>query len=146
MPEAPSPAQIQADVQRALDEDIGTGDLTASLVPAGRRVTATVICRESAIFCGRPWVDEVLRRLAPNARAHWQVQDGGRCAPGFTEVDGVLAGWFHRHGVQAALVRPDHYVYGVSSTPAELASQFADLSAMRAGGAAETRLAARVSR
>ncbi len=67
-------------------------------------------------------------------------------APGFTEVDGVLAGWFHRHGVQAALVRPDHYVYGVSSTPAELASQFADLSAMRAGGAAETRLAARVSR
>ncbi len=90
MPEAPSPTQIQADVQRALDEDIGTGDLTASLVPAGRRVTATVICRESAILCGRPWVDEVLRRLAPNARAHWQVQDGECCAPGgkVLEIEG----------------------------------------------------------
>ncbi len=91
MSDTPSPAQIQADVQRALDEDVGTGDLTASLVPAGRRVTATVICRESAILCGRPWVDEVLRRVAPGAQARWQVQDGERCAPGakVLEIEGA---------------------------------------------------------
>lgn len=51
---------------------------------------------------------------------------------GFKEVDGVLAQWFRRHGTSAALVRPDHYVYGVSATPAELATQLTDLSAMKA--------------
>ncbi|MEY2617102.1 MAG: hypothetical protein RL522_104 [Pseudomonadota bacterium] len=55
--------------------------------------------------------------------------------PVFTEAHDVLTTWFRRHGVCAALVRPDHYVYGVASTPAELASQCADLSAMRAEAA-----------
>ncbi|MEY4713134.1 MAG: hypothetical protein RIS88_2584 [Pseudomonadota bacterium] len=82
----PPAAQIEADVRRALDEDVGTGDLTASLVPADRRATATVICRESAILCGQPWVNEVLRQLAPSARPQWQVQDGQRCTPGGTVV------------------------------------------------------------
>ncbi|MEY2617107.1 MAG: hypothetical protein RL522_109 [Pseudomonadota bacterium] len=84
-PIAPPPAaQIQADVRRALEEDVGTGDLTASLVPADRRATATVICRESAVICGQPWVDEVLRQVAPGAQARWSVPDGQRCAPGDT--------------------------------------------------------------
>ncbi len=84
MPDTLSTAQIQADVQRSLDEDVGSGDLTASLVPAGRRVTATIICRESAIICGQPWVNEVLHRIAPSARMQWHLQDGQRCAPGAT--------------------------------------------------------------
>ncbi len=90
MPEnltAPSPALIEADVRRALEEDVGAGDLTASLVPASRRATATVICRESAVICGQPWVNEVLRQVAPGARARWRVQDGQRCAPGDTVVE-----------------------------------------------------------
>lgn len=53
--------------------------------------------------------------------------------PDFTEVDGVLAHWFARHGTAAALVRPDHYVYGVAATPEALAAQFADLSMLKAG-------------
>lgn len=84
MPDTLSPAQIQADVQRALDEDVGSGDLTASLVPAGRRATATILCRESAILCGQPWVNEVLHRIAPSARVQWHLQDGQRCTPGAT--------------------------------------------------------------
>jgi nicotinate-nucleotide pyrophosphorylase (carboxylating) len=84
MPDTLSPAQIQADVQRALDEDVGSGDLTASLVPTGRRLTATIICRESAILCGQPWVNEVLHRIAPSARVQWHLQDGQRCTPGAT--------------------------------------------------------------
>ncbi len=86
MTDTPSPALIEADVRRALQEDVGTGDLTASLVPAERRATATVICRESAVICGQPWVNEVLRQIAPTAHARWQVQDGQRCTPGDTVV------------------------------------------------------------
>jgi nicotinate-nucleotide pyrophosphorylase (carboxylating) len=66
---------------------VGSGDLTASLVPVGRRVTATIICRESAIICGQPWVNEVLSRLAHSARVQWRVQDGQRCAPGATVIE-----------------------------------------------------------
>jgi nicotinate-nucleotide pyrophosphorylase (carboxylating) len=74
--------QARLDVQRALDEDVGTGDLTAALVPAEARATATIICRQAAVICGRPWVDEVLRRVAPSARADWRLDDGQRSMPG----------------------------------------------------------------
>jgi nicotinate-nucleotide pyrophosphorylase (carboxylating) len=74
--------QTRIDVQRALDEDVGTGDLTASLVPPTARATATIICREAAVICGRPWVDEVLRRVAPTATATWLVGEGQTCMPG----------------------------------------------------------------
>ncbi|MFD0668971.1 carboxylating nicotinate-nucleotide diphosphorylase [Ramlibacter sp. MAHUQ-53] len=82
-----SPAQVEADVRRALEEDVGSGDLTASLVPAERQVTATIICREAAVVCGQPWVDEVLRQVAPGARANWLVRDGGRTTPGAKVVE-----------------------------------------------------------
>ncbi len=84
MPDIPTPdlAQIEADVRRALEEDVGAGDLTASLIPATRRATATVICREAAVICGQPWVNEVLKQIAPDAQARWRIQDGQRCAPG----------------------------------------------------------------
>lgn len=90
-PTAPSAEQVQADVRRALDEDVGSGDLTASLVPADRRVTATIICREDAVVCGQPWVMEVLRQVAPSARARWHVQDGERCKAGsrIVEIEGA---------------------------------------------------------
>ncbi len=83
--------QVNRDVERALDEDVGPGDLTAELVPAAARATATVTCRQAAVVCGRPWVEEVLRRLAPTARADWRVPDGGTCVPGqaVVVVEGV---------------------------------------------------------
>lgn len=87
MPDFLSPTQIEADVRRALDEDVGTGDLTASLVPVAQRAHATIICRDSAILCGQPWVNEVLRQIAPSAKARWHVQDGQRCVPGAAVVD-----------------------------------------------------------
>lgn len=83
--------QTRIDVQRALDEDVGTGDLTASLVPPTARATATIICREAAVICGRPWVDEVLRRVAPTATATWLVGEGQTCMPGqkIVEIEGL---------------------------------------------------------
>jgi nicotinate-nucleotide pyrophosphorylase (carboxylating) len=83
--------QVPLDVQRALDEDVGSGDLTAALVPAQARATATIVCRESAVICGRPWVDEVLRRVAPSAQARWLVDEGQRCEPGQAVVQ--IDGW-----------------------------------------------------
>lgn len=71
--------QVEADVRRALEEDVGSGDLTAALVPAGRTAHATIVCREDAVICGRPWVVETLRQAAPGATVHWQVDEGGRC-------------------------------------------------------------------
>ena len=68
--------QVHADVQRTLEEDVGTGDLIAALIPTDRRAVATIICRESAVICGRPWVNEVLRQTAPAAQIHWFLNDG----------------------------------------------------------------------
>lgn len=82
--------QVREDVERALREDVGTGDLTAALVPADRQVRATIICRESAVICGRPWVTEVLRQVAPSSRAIWLLSDGDQCEPGqkIVEIEG----------------------------------------------------------
>lgn len=75
-------ASVRDNVEHALAEDVGSGDLTAGLIDAARQAEATVVCREAAVICGRFWVDEVLRRLAPTARANWLVAEGERCAPG----------------------------------------------------------------
>ena len=79
---APAPPPDLADqVARALAEDVGSGDLTAALVPAGRTGRATVITRESAVLCGRPWVDEVFRQLDASVRVEWVASEGESVAP-----------------------------------------------------------------
>ena len=72
------PNDIQTTVARALAEDIGTGDVTAGLIPAAKQASATVICREAAILCGTAWFDEVFRQLDPAVHIIWQHQDGER--------------------------------------------------------------------
>lgn len=79
-------AQVQIDVELALQEDVGSGDVTAALVPELQMVTAAIICREEAIICGRPWVDEILRRVAPTSVAQWFVEDGETCTSRQTVV------------------------------------------------------------
>ena len=76
-----SPDVVKADVLRALNEDVGSGDLTAALIPEAKQAVATVICRDAAVICGRPWVDDVLAVLVPTADVHWLVSDGARCEP-----------------------------------------------------------------
>lgn len=74
----PLAAEISRNVDAALNEDVGAGDLTASLVPGQRQVKATVISRESGVLCGRAWFDECVVRLAPSARITWHAADGDR--------------------------------------------------------------------
>jgi nicotinate-nucleotide pyrophosphorylase (carboxylating) len=75
------PPDLAEQVARALAEDVGSGDLTAALVPADRSGRATVITRESAVICGRPWVDSVFRQLDPSVRVEWNVAEGASVAP-----------------------------------------------------------------
>jgi nicotinate-nucleotide pyrophosphorylase (carboxylating) len=77
----PSATEIAQDVRRALAEDVGAGDLTATLVPADATATARVICREQAVLCGRPWFDEVLHQVDPRVQVQWQLVEGALMAP-----------------------------------------------------------------
>jgi nicotinate-nucleotide pyrophosphorylase (carboxylating) len=85
------PHDFTQQVTTALAEDIGTGDVTAELVPATQQVTGKVITREQAIMCGRAWVVETFRQLDPAVRLTWHANDGDRIAPNQTlfEVAGL---------------------------------------------------------
>jgi nicotinate-nucleotide pyrophosphorylase (carboxylating) len=74
-------AEIDANVRRALREDVGSGDITAQLIPAERLAKATVISRDAAVIAGTAWVDAVFRQLDPRVAVHWQVIDGDRVQP-----------------------------------------------------------------
>ena len=69
------PADISSTVQRALNEDIGIGDLTASLLPSDNIVEARIICQEEAVLCGQPWFDESFLQLDESVVINWQCQD-----------------------------------------------------------------------
>ena len=77
-----APDSIAADVQIALREDIGDGDLTAQLVPEDQTSSAQVTCRESAILCGHDWFDEVFRQLGNTVTVDWFFKDGDQLTPG----------------------------------------------------------------
>lgn len=87
MPTRMSPeliAHISASVQTALLEDIGSGDLTAALVPAEQRAAATILSRDAAVLCGQPWVKEVFRQLDPDIAIQWHVREGDNAVAGQT--------------------------------------------------------------
>jgi nicotinate-nucleotide pyrophosphorylase (carboxylating) len=75
------PTDLVSTVSTALAEDVGSGDLTAALVPADRRGRATVITREAAVIAGRPYVEEVFRQVDPRVTIEWLVADGDRVQP-----------------------------------------------------------------
>lgn len=79
--------RVAGDVRRALEEDVGSGDLSAALVDAQRSARAAIVCREDAVICGQPWVMETLRQAAPSATATWHVPDGQRSAAGQTVLE-----------------------------------------------------------
>ncbi|MBX9836489.1 MAG: carboxylating nicotinate-nucleotide diphosphorylase [Burkholderiaceae bacterium] len=83
-------SQVLLDVARALQEDLGSGDLTAGLIDPARRVRARVLARESAVLCGAPWAEAALRALDPHVRLTWHVAEGQRCAADqvVLEIDG----------------------------------------------------------
>ena len=74
-------AQVEQDVRRALEEDLGSGDITAQLIPQDRIWTASVYARQAAILCGRTWFDAVFKRLDDTVEVHWRASDGDPIGP-----------------------------------------------------------------
>jgi len=90
-PDLTAPADLPDQVAAALREDIGSGDVTAQLVPEGQRVRGRVVTREDAVLCGRPWVEETFRRLDAGIRLAWHAADGQRVTAGAVifEIEGL---------------------------------------------------------
>lgn len=68
--------EILGNVSRALQEDIGTGDLTASLIPDDKELSASVVSREDAVLCGTAWFETCFLTLAPETAFKWFAEDG----------------------------------------------------------------------
>ena len=83
----PVPADLPQQVARALAEDVGSGDLTAALIPADRIGRATVITRERAIVCGLPYVEASFHGVEPQVRLEWRVAEGDSVAANQPLVD-----------------------------------------------------------
>ncbi|UNK59111.1 carboxylating nicotinate-nucleotide diphosphorylase [Pseudoxanthomonas daejeonensis] len=81
MLQPPPDALVQADVRRALDEDLGSGDVTAALLPDVPE-RAYLLCKEDAVIAGRPWFDACHRALDPQVRIEWNIEEGARVAAG----------------------------------------------------------------
>ena len=79
--------EIQRNVATALAEDVGSGDLTATLIPESRIARGRVISREAAVLCGCAWFDATFAALDPTAMVTWHVRDGQALQPGSTVCD-----------------------------------------------------------
>lgn len=71
-------------VRAALAEDIGSGDITAALIPADQQAQANVICRETAVLCGMAWFNAVFAEIDTAVKVSWQKKDGDALAAGDT--------------------------------------------------------------
>lgn len=67
---------IHQQMSQALLEDIGTGDLTAALVPENELASATIIVREAAVICGIDWVNACFKQIDASIHIDWQVKEG----------------------------------------------------------------------
>jgi nicotinate-nucleotide pyrophosphorylase (carboxylating) len=115
---------IEEDVRRALAEDVGSGDITAGLIPAERQASATILTREKAILCGSAWANEVFRQVDPKIRVQWHAGDGEELSPGqtFCTLEGPARGLLTAE--RAAL----NFIQTLSAT-ATRSRHFADLVA-----------------
>lgn len=73
--------EIRLNVERALAEDVGSGDITAQLIPATASASAKIITRVPAVIAGCAWVDEVFRQVDPQVQVTWHVADGDKVTP-----------------------------------------------------------------
>jgi nicotinate-nucleotide pyrophosphorylase (carboxylating) len=115
-------SEIEANVRRALAEDIGSGDITAQLIPAERLAQASIITREAAVIAGTAWVDAVFRQLDPRVAVHWQVRDGERVSANQT--------LFHLEGPARALLSGERSALNFLQTLSAVATRcqhYADL-------------------
>ena len=152
-------SQIAEQVKATLAEDMGQGDLTAALIPAGTRAAATIISREDAIVCGCAWVQQCFEQLDPEAVLHWQVKDGDRIRPDqvLVTIDGDARAMLSAERpalnfiqtLSAVATHTRRYVDAIAGLPAKILDtrktlpglKLAQKYAVLAGGGANQRLA-----
>ena len=83
----PPQSDIEQQVRAALDEDVGSGDITARLIPATTNINARIIAREAGVLCGRAWADEVFRQIDDSVSLHWIMSDGDQIEEGATLLE-----------------------------------------------------------
>jgi nicotinate-nucleotide pyrophosphorylase (carboxylating) len=115
----------QADVARALAEDVGTGDLTAALVPPAARAKAHIVAREPAVIAGSAWVQAALRALDSEVQLTWLVAEGQRC-----EADQVV---LEMQGNARALLSAERTALNFLQTLSAVATKTATYVAAVAG-------------
>jgi len=81
-----TPVDIVKLVTFCLQEDIGTGDITAELIPIDKTISAKLISKDNGIFCGRPWADEVFRQVDSSLTVKWNIEEGVKLSPNQTLV------------------------------------------------------------
>jgi nicotinate-nucleotide pyrophosphorylase (carboxylating) len=120
-PRLPSLDVIEREAADALAEDLGSGDLTAALLPEGQRARAQVITREAGVLCGRAWFETVFRLLDPDIRVDWKAADGERIAAG----DRLCTLWGRIRGLLTGERTALNYLQTLSGT-ASRARRYAD--------------------
>ena len=154
----PDPTYVQQTVTTALLEDVGSGDLTAQLIPADRIARASVITREDAVLCGTAWFDEVFRQIDARARVTWSVHDGERiradqqlCAlegPARSLLTGERTALNFLQSLSATATVTRHYVDAVAGTKCRILDtrktipglRLAQKYAVRCGGGTNHRI------
>lgn len=124
------PSIVQTDVSRALNEDIGSGDLSAALVPCDRQIVATIIAREPFVLCGRDWADACFRALDPQIELDWMAADGAAVSP-----DQVLV---HIRGSARAILSAERCALNFLQTLSGTATVSAQYAAL--ASASDTRI------
>ncbi|MDP2369029.1 carboxylating nicotinate-nucleotide diphosphorylase [Rhodoferax sp.] len=120
-------ALAESDAQRALNEDVGAGDLTAALIDPTRTARARVLARESAVICGAPWAQAAMLALDPQAVLLWHVAEGQRCeadqvvleirgrAPALLTAERTMLNFLQL--LSAVATKTANYVQAVQSVP-----------------------------
>jgi len=80
------PFDITKLVTFCLQEDVGTGDITAELIPIDKTISVKLISRDNGIFCGRPWADEVFQQVDSSLTVNWNIEEGAELYPDQTLV------------------------------------------------------------
>lgn len=138
----PHPQSVAENVRAALAEDVGTGDITAALIPQDTSARARIITREDAVVCGRPWVDEVFRQLDPSVRIAWFCRDGERVSagsrvfelegPARTLLTGERSALNFLQLLSGTATRCSHYAGLVSGLPVKLLDTRKTIPGLRA--------------
>ncbi|MEN9911915.1 MAG: hypothetical protein RI956_359 [Pseudomonadota bacterium] len=129
------------DVNRALEEDVGTVDLTAGLIAPLKQTQARIIAREAGVLCGVAWVNAAILKLDSTAQLNWCVNEGDRFYAGQTVLN---INGFARHlltaertalnflqTLSAVATKTAHYVTCVEGTTARIVDTRKTLPGLR---------------